>query len=73
MIADFTGHDTEEVHEYCKMKFLPRHSVTIANEECQVSKSTTRLTTDEIEEYLNRVRVFAANELSLTIPLPNET
>lgn len=73
MIADETGHTTEEVHEFCKMKFLPRKFVAIAGDEYSITKSTATLSTDEMEEYLTQVRVFAATELSLTIPLPNES
>lgn len=72
MIADETGHLPEEVHEFCKMKFLPRAFIAIGNEEFAVTKSTTKLTTGEFEEYLERIRVFAATELAIRIPMPNE-
>lgn len=35
------------------------------------SKSTTKLTTKEFEEYLEKIRIWAAKE-NIQIPLPNE-
>ena len=71
-IADYTGHSTEEVHEFCKQMFLPRKFVQIGKREREVTKSTTDLGTVEMEEYLMRVRVFANQELGIIVPLPNE-
>lgn len=73
MIADETGHTAEEVHEFLKAKLLPRYTVTIASESISATKSTSDLSTDQFETFLNHVRAFAAIELGLTIPLPNES
>lgn len=72
MIAEETGHLPEEIHEFLKMKLLPRQSVSIGGDLFSITKSTASLSTDEFEDYLEHVRAFAANELSMTIPLPNE-
>lgn len=72
MIALETGHSPEEIHEWCKDAFLPRSYVTIAGVEREIAKSTTDLTTTEFEAYLDRIRAFAAQELRMNIPLPNE-
>src|SRR3990167_399857 len=74
MIASETGHSTEEIHEYMKAMFLPRHFIRLGkgNKEQQLTKSTTTLSTFEMEEYLEKVRAFAAMELSIRIPLPHE-
>jgi hypothetical protein len=74
-IAEETGHSTEEAHEYCKARFLPKMFKTLKEglAETEVQKSTTELTTEEMEQYLERVRAFAAEELFTIIPLPNET
>lgn len=75
MISAESGHTTEEVHEYMKATFLPRHFIRLGDsrKEQQIGKSTTTLTTTEFEEYLQRIRAFAAQELNLVIPLPHET
>lgn len=61
MIADDTGMSELEVHEYCKYKFLPYNV-----------HSTEDLTTTKAEEYYQKIRTFAATELNILIPLPNE-
>lgn len=72
MIAAETGHSTEEVHEFMKSELLPRCFVKIGDKEQEITKSTTSLSTYEMEEYLEKVRAFAASELNLRIPLPHE-
>lgn len=72
MVASETGHTSEECHEYFKQIMLPRQHMTIGEVEQEVPKSSTELTTIEFEQYLERVRAFAAQELRMTIPLPNE-
>jgi hypothetical protein len=73
MIAAETGHTTEEVHEFMKGMFLPRSFITIGKKTEQLIKSTTTLSTLDMEEYLEHVRAFAATELNMTIPLPHES
>lgn len=74
MIAAETGHTTEEIHEYMKTTFLPRHFIRLGNskKEQQITKSTTTLSTTDMENYLEHIRAFAATELNMTIPMPNE-
>lgn len=72
MIAEETGHEPEETHTWLKMKFLERQFIEMGGEEFLVPKSTKRLTTEEREVYHERIRAWAAQFLSLVIPLPNE-
>lgn len=72
MIASETGHTTEEIHEYLKGLLLPRRFLTVGKTEVQLTKSTTTLSTQDMEEYLERARAFAATELGLSIPLPHQ-
>lgn len=74
MIAVETGHTTEEIHEYMKAMYLPRHFIRIgkSGKEQQLVKSTITLSTLEFEEYQDHIRAFAAQELNLHIPLPHE-
>lgn len=71
LIAEYTGHSTEELHEAFKHMFLPR-TTFLGDKEIIANKSTTELSTSEMEEYLMRIRVWAAQELGCSIPLPNE-
>lgn len=72
ILAESTGHTTEEVHDAVKEMFLPRKFVKLGNHEVQTHKSTTELDTDEFEKYLEQIRAWASTELGITIPLPNE-
>ena len=71
-ISDFTGCDPEEAHEYLATKFLPNGTYTIAGETLTRRKSTADLSTLDFEDYAERCRAWAAMELGLVIPLPNE-
>lgn len=73
MISEETGHDTEEIHEILKSKFLPHQFVKFGSEDIEVVKSTTRLSTEEFGDYIERIRAFAAMELNLSIPSPGES
>lgn len=71
-IASQTGHTSMEIHEILKQKFIPKELVMLDGEEYVISRSTTDLSTVEMEEYLSRIRAWASVELSVYIPLPNE-
>lgn len=72
LIADHTGDSPEATHRTLKEMFLPRMFVTVGDEEREADKTTTLLTTGQMEDYLMRVRVWAGQELGVVIPLPNE-
>lgn len=66
-IADETGHSAEEVHEFCKARFLPRAFVVIGGVEMETRKSTTELDTAEFSDYVSRVGALAG-ELGISLP-----
>lgn len=70
-IANSTGHTTEDLHEVFKREFLPKQFVVIGDEEFEIAKSTTELTTTEFEQYIERIRVFASG-FGVQIPLPGQ-
>jgi hypothetical protein len=69
ILAEECGYQREEMHEALKWKFLrledPDHPIPTV-------RSTTDLTTQEFEEYLEQIRIWAASELGVVIPMPNE-
>lgn len=71
-IATDTGHTAEEIHSVFKEMFLPRKFITVGRREVETRKSTTELSQDEFHLYLEQIRAFAATELSIRIPNPNE-
>jgi hypothetical protein len=69
-IAEETGHDENELHEYFKHKFLPKKTIHLGSEVFEVPFSTTDLNTAEFTAYIERIRMFAAQELSINVPPP---
>lgn len=59
MISEHTGDDHDSIHEEMKKRF-------------NGGKSTTRLPTKEFNEYVSRVKIWAAEFLGLPIPDPNQ-
>ena len=71
IISEELGYTIEEIHELCRKRFLCK--VIMVNEnEVVIPRSTTELNTIEMEEYLTEIRTFAAVNLGLFIPEPNE-
>ncbi len=68
LVSDHTGYTTHEAHQELASMFL---SYTHENGKRFV-KSTTELNTLEFEQYTEKCRRWAATELDITIPLPNE-
>lgn len=68
IISKETGFEKEEVHELMRRKFL-----AYEKKGEWFAKSTTMLDTKEMEDYLQKVRMFASMELSCFVPLPRET
>ena len=63
----------QEAHEFLKGRFLFREVVNQElGEVIKLSKSTTELSTIQFEEYLDKIREFATEFLSIQIPLPNQ-
>ncbi|MFA4990580.1 MAG: hypothetical protein WC579_01550 [Candidatus Paceibacterota bacterium] len=67
ILSDFTGHSPEEIHEAMKYEFLLEKGSKL-----KIPKSTTELSTIEMEDYLSKIREFASMELGVYIPSPNE-
>ena len=68
IIGDEIGYLPDEIHQLMGKEFLKYE-----HKGEWFVKSTTKLNTKEMEEYLENVRRFASMELSIFVPLPNET
>lgn len=76
LIAEHTGYTVDELHEWAKAKFLPKHlALTDGNgtivDEHIVGGSTTKLNKLEFGEYVEEIRRFAAESLDINIPDPD--
>ncbi len=67
LISEATGYTTEETHDALRMLFLLDRDRKVPT-----LRSTTALTTAEMEEYLSKIRTWASTVLSCYIPEPNE-
>ena len=72
VISEETGHTAEEIHEFCKAKFLQPHFVDIAGEVRETRRTTTKLKVDEMSAFMDQVYAWATGELGLMLPIPDE-
>jgi len=73
LLAEHTGHDEWEIHEFCKLKFLPKIIELKGNNGDHITQivggSTAKLSTIEFNEYKEKIQKLAA-ELGCIIPDP---
>ena len=67
LLSKELGYDQDEMHEILKYKFLQSNAMGLP-----YVKSTTKLSTGEFEEYLSKIKRWAAEFLHIVIPDPNE-
>lgn len=62
----------DETHEFLKQRFNSTQIITKDGLVIDVPRSTTELNKSEFSEYVERIAQFAAEYLSVNIPMPNE-
>ncbi len=70
LLSESTWYTEEEIHELMKKQFLSKRKKVLWKF-INKAKSTTELSTEEFNEYIEKIRVFAS-KFSVYIPLPNE-
>ena len=73
-VSDYTGMDSDDVHEFFKAKFLPasgHKQLTIKGQTVE-RLTTTTLSTTEMRDYMERISAFCAQELSISLPYPED-
>lgn len=72
-LASEFGYFRDEMHQLLRQKFLGyTRENPITGKTEHFTRSTTTLSTKEMEEYLESIRVWALTEFSVFLPLPNE-
>lgn len=66
-VASETGHTEDEIHDYCKIKFLPKRIVNIEGKDDEIPGSTAILDKPAFSEYVERVSAWAATELGIAV------
>ena len=67
IVGEELGYLPQEVHEAFKNMFLTDYTGKIPK-----VRSTSSLSTIDMEDYLQKIRVFALTELNINLPLPHE-
>jgi hypothetical protein len=68
ILSEYTGYDHDEMHDALRYKFLAYENV----DGLMTILSTTQLNTKEFEVFLSRIRRWAAMDMGVFIPKPNE-
>ena len=74
-LASELGYFPDEMHDTLKVKFASEWQSVEVNEKqigLQMVNSTARMNTKDFEVYAEQIRIWALNELSIRLMLPNE-
>ena len=71
ILSNELGYTPEETHEILRQMFLTNR-VMVKDAFFNIPKSTTILTTVEMENYLTKIREWASISCGISIPEPNE-
>lgn len=72
IIEEATGQDADMLHEFFKNKFLDIPVESIFGEDVKRNISTTKLSTIEFTNYLDKINAFVSTELGIRLPQPND-
>lgn len=70
-IENETGTPKDEVYMYYCKKFLMR-TVTMGQRQERVYMTTSKLNTEQMTEFLNKIQADAQTELGITLPTPQD-
>ena len=68
IISEDTGHSKDYLHEFFKHKFLG-DKIEVFGEPFVYSRSTTKLTTDELSVYLGDIRFYIMDATGIDLPI----
>lgn len=71
ILSQYLGYEKEEIHDMWKQRFLPEKELTFGAYR-QGTRTTTRLTTAEMAEYMDKCYRMAAQEIEFALPLPDD-
>ncbi|HZK22669.1 MAG TPA: hypothetical protein VFC62_01055 [Atopostipes sp.] len=67
-----TGQEKDSLHDYFREKYLQVTYEQVFDSERKILQSTTKLDTVAMKNYLDKIQVFAATELAVTLPDPED-
>ncbi len=74
IIADETGNDKDDIHEFLKMKFLGFKHIRVKPEHLgtMVPISTKIQSVKSMAEYMQKIQAWAATDLNIMLPVPDD-
>ena len=66
-----TGTPKDDVYMYYCKKFLIK-TITMGNKQERIYNTSSKLTNEEMTEFLNKIQADAATELGIRLPLPED-
>ena len=66
-----TGTPKDDVYMYYCKKFLIK-TITIGDKQERIYNTSSKLTSEEMTEFLNKIQADAATELGIRLPLPED-
>jgi hypothetical protein len=71
-ISEYTGDTEVDLHDFFKMRFLPKRlAINAHGEETAIPGSTRKLNKVQFYDYIEQVRQFALSEIGVVIPDPD--
>jgi len=71
-IAHETGNDRNYLHQFFGIEYLPHESRKVFQRFIDMPISTTTLDSAQFTAYLDKIRAFAASELGIVLPDPED-
>jgi hypothetical protein len=71
-IMSYTGYSKDEMHEYCKNRFLLPIEKKILEKHIKYIPSITKLNTKEMSEYITKIMKWSSRDLGVYIPEPSD-
>lgn len=73
IIADETGNDKDDIHEYLKLKFLGTVGIEPTNGQVQyIPRSSRNQSVKEMAEYMEKIQTWALTDLNIKLITPDD-
>jgi hypothetical protein len=70
-IADETGNDSNELHDYFKERYIEPKEIVMFGEK-KLIYSTRDLNTVQFKQFLDKIQIFASTDLGIILPIPKD-
>jgi len=71
-LSDCTGYTAEELHDLFRHEFLGEDRKMVLDKPLYTIKSTTTLDTKEFTAYIDKIKLYSAEEIGVYLPDPGE-